>query len=427
VKMSPPVLEEPPTLQLGHGSGEGRTMIERSPGTVPVDEVLDALTGLAAQACGAELAALLLRDDGDDWRLCSVSGMAAGELLAVAPFLGLGRSPLLGGELVLRIADLREDPRARWNLPAGVGAAGPAIASYCSATAHQPAAGRSVALAVGHAEPGRFGDGHGRLVQSLAGRAARLLELAGPPRRAADAAGARDAAGGDGGDLPQELLATLGHELRSPLGSMCTALDLLQHEDADDSMRGQLLAMLRRQVDHLGRLVQDLIESAQTRRHELVVRWEPVELAALVREVVEGQRPEIANGGRRLQLVPADEPVWVMGDPVRLSQVVRNLLGNAQKFTDGDGCIEVAVVRRDDRAEVRVTDDGCGIAPEKLETVFEPFERGGAPRPDDGGLGLGLTIVRRLVEAHGGRVTAASDGDGHGTTLTVVLPVQQVE
>lgn len=231
-------------------------------------------------------------------------------------------------------------------------------------------------------------------------------------------------------DENRQLVATLGHELRNPLGTLQSVLEILTQEPEDPQVRHRLYSVLQRQVHHLDRLVQDLIESAHSPSHVLAMQWEPLDLVELVVEVVEAQRPQIVRDDRKLELATADGPVWVQGDPVRLSQVVRNLLCNAHRFTEPGGTIRVRVdSSRGDQARLRVLDDGVGLDPEHVEAIFEPFQRSLEPAPNDplrtadGGLGLGLTIVRRLVEAHGGKVQARSEGHGHGVEMEVLLPL----
>jgi signal transduction histidine kinase len=219
----------------------------------------------------------------------------------------------------------------------------------------------------------------------------------------------------------RETMAMLAHELRNPLGSLRTALEVLELETPAD-LRRRMLTIAKRQVSQLSRLVDDILDSSAA-GERLVVHRRRIDIVALVRDLVESQRPVFSQAGLRLVVELPDEEVALDGDSVRLAQVLDNLLGNAAKFTPAGGEVRVSLVDGGD-GEVRlvVSDTGDGIEESELGTVFEPFRRGRGERAA-GGLGLGLAIVRRLVEAHGGSVEARSDGRGQGTKLLVRLPL----
>jgi PAS domain S-box-containing protein len=223
-----------------------------------------------------------------------------------------------------------------------------------------------------------------------------------------------------------EFLATLAHELRNPLAPMRNALHALRIADNDDSPANpaHLHAMMERQVNHMVRLVDDLLEVSRITRGKIELRLEPIDLAAVIRAAVETSRPLIDAGGHELQVDLPDTPVTLNGDPVRLAQVIGNLLNNAAKYTPRGGHIGLAVQRRGGEVELEVRDDGVGIPSDMLGQVFELFTQVDHTRAAaQGGLGIGLTLVQRIVELHGGRVEASSAGPNRGSTFVVRLPI----
>ena len=226
----------------------------------------------------------------------------------------------------------------------------------------------------------------------------------------------------EAGRSKDEFLAMLGHELRNPLAPMATALHLMARK-GDPGTRTEREVM-ERQVAHMKRLVDDLLDVSRITGKRLEMRMQPVRVADLVRHA--GQSVQPVLGLRRLDVEIDDNArnLWISGDEVRLGQVLNNLLGNAIKFTGPEGTISLRLGRAPDgQAQIAVTDTGFGMPPQVLEHVFDLFYQ--APQGSDrsrGGLGLGLAIVRSLVEMHGGTVQAESAGDGRGSTFTIVLP-----
>jgi signal transduction histidine kinase/ActR/RegA family two-component response regulator len=219
-----------------------------------------------------------------------------------------------------------------------------------------------------------------------------------------------------------EFLAMLGHELRNPIGAITTAVQALREPGLPPDAAARMGGIITRQVAHLSRLVGDLLDVSRVTSGKITLKRRPVDLRAVAQRTVDTLRQAGRLDGRDVHF--DGEPAPVVGDPTRLEQVVGNLLDNAAKFTPPGGRIRVSVHREADAAVLRVADSGRGIEPEALPWIFELFAQG--ERPLDraqGGLGLGLTLVRRLVELHGGTVVVASDGRDRGSEFTVRLPL----
>jgi PAS domain S-box-containing protein len=222
-----------------------------------------------------------------------------------------------------------------------------------------------------------------------------------------------------------EFLAMLGHELRNPLGPMRNALHILKMP-AGAAVADRARDVLDRQLQHLIRLVDDLLDVSRIARGKVELLKEVIDLREPMRHACETAQPVIDAHGHQLKLDLPSEPCWVEGDAVRLSQVVSNLLTNAAKYTDHADVILLSLKREGEAATVRVRDGGVGIAAEFLPRIFDLFVQGDRSLArSQGGLGVGLTVVRRLVELHNGKVSASSAGPGKGSEFTVVLPVVQ--
>nr|HET7859980.1 hybrid sensor histidine kinase/response regulator [Caldimonas sp.] len=217
-----------------------------------------------------------------------------------------------------------------------------------------------------------------------------------------------------------EFLAMLGHELRNPLAPIVTSLEVMARRDAAPDRERQVI---ERQVAHLSRMVDDLLDVSRIASGKIELRRERVDVRDVVARALELTQPALQ--GRRPPAVRVpDAPVWVHGDPVRLTQVVCNLLNNAAKFSLPAQPIVVELLSTADEARLAVVDHGAGIAPALLPHVFERFVQGEQPlQRASGGLGLGLAIAKNLVELHGGTIAAESDGDGRGARFAVTLPL----
>jgi signal transduction histidine kinase/ActR/RegA family two-component response regulator len=221
-----------------------------------------------------------------------------------------------------------------------------------------------------------------------------------------------------------EFLATLGHELRNPLAPLLTGLQLIKLTDLQDPAAVRVTEVMDRQVKHLVRLVDDLLEVSRITRGLIDVRREPLDLGSVLRSAIDTSRPLLESAGHELSVEIPPDPIMVDGDSVRLTQVFANLLTNAAKYTDSGGRIWLTAAVDGDRAVVRVRDTGIGIPPGQLASVFEMFTQvDRSKRRAQGGLGIGLTLVRSLVAMHGGTVNARSAGLGQGSEFIVVLPL----
>jgi signal transduction histidine kinase len=314
---------------------------------------------------------------------------------------------------------------AEMRLPWGAQAAGdPAIASHLAVPVKSRGGLVLGGLFFAHPEPGRFTAQHERIIRGIAAHAAVALEsarlyktvheqkelLAQAVRRAEEADRRKD-----------EFLAMLGHELRNPLAPMVTALHLMKLKGAGGERERDVI---ERQVRHLSRLVDDLLDVSRITRGKVELRRERFETAAAIAKAVEMVSPLLEKYVHHLEIEVPREGLMVEADPVRLAQVFQNLLTNAAKYSEPGSHIAVSAARDGGEVVVTVRDDGMGIAESLLPRIFEPFVQGDRTIDRaEGGLGLGLTLVERLVSLHGGKVSARSEGPGRGSEFEVRLPL----
>ncbi len=257
-----------------------------------------------------------------------------------------------------------------------------------------------------------YGPQEQALAQDLADRAALAIDNARLYDEAQEALRRRD-----------EFLAMLAHELRNPLAPILNAAQYMRLRGLADPELNKQRVIIERQGQHLARLVDDLLDLSRITHGKIELRREPVDLAAVLTDAVQEVRSQVEDRGHDLAIELDRGPLVVEGDPTRLAQVVANLLSNADRYTPPGGRIELAGCREGDEVVLRVRDSGRGIPAEMLGKVFETFLQVDAGLDRTlGGLGIGLALVRRLVEMHGGRVTAHSDGEGKGSTFEVRLP-----
>ena len=227
----------------------------------------------------------------------------------------------------------------------------------------------------------------------------------------------------DADQRKDEFLATLSHELRNPLAPLVSGLDVLRMTVRASVETARILGVMDRQISHLRRLVDDLLELSRVTRGLTSVRHDPIDLVSIVKGALDTTRPAFDAARHDVTVDLPARPIPVLGDSVRLTQVFANLLINAAKYSDAGGRILVTVRHARDRAIVAVCDNGIGIDPSHLTSIFDMFiQVDRANRRAQGGLGIGLTLARSLVELHGGTVTAKSEGLGRGSEFVVELP-----
>jgi two-component system, sensor histidine kinase len=225
------------------------------------------------------------------------------------------------------------------------------------------------------------------------------------------------------GRRKDEFLAMLGHELRNPLASISSGIHLLSHRTEGSPAPQKIRAIIERQVRRMIRLVDDLLDVSRITHGCLHLQRERMDLRDVLNNAIQTLESDIKQRNQRLATALPDAPVWLQADPGRLEQVFVNLLANASKYTDMGGELAVQVHVREDQAVVHVRDSGIGIAPDVLPHIFDLFRQADETAPrSHSGLGIGLALVRNLVESHGGSVTGTSTGLGQGSEFTVCLP-----
>ncbi|MEA2627146.1 MAG: hypothetical protein QOD06_3191 [Candidatus Binatota bacterium] len=320
-------------------------------------------------------------------------------------------------ERPLRVDDVTADPRFRPSDGASTFARA-AVRSYLAVPVISRSAELLGGLFVGHPRAGVFGERHERLLAGLAAQAAIALDnarLYEAERRArADAERANR--------TKDEFLAMLGHELRNPIGAIANSVRALQTPGAEER-HDELLAVIGRQTLNLKRLVDDLLDVSRLTSGKIELRQEPVDIEQVAVRCISTLGAAGIGGGHCVSFT--SEPAVVQGDATRLEQILTNLLDNSVKYTPEGGSIHLQVARHDGEALITIEDDGIGIPAEILPRIFDVFAQGEQPIDRSrGGLGLGLTLVRRLAELHGGSVHAESEGPGRGSRFTVRLPLR---
>lgn len=220
----------------------------------------------------------------------------------------------------------------------------------------------------------------------------------------------------------ETFLATLAHELRNPLSSIHNGVAIMQRTVAPDMRRRKLVDIMGRQVEHLVRLVDDLLDISRIKGGKIKLRLEPADITRIMEAVLDACRPRFQAAHQQISLSAHPSTVIAEADPIRIAQVFTNLLDNASKFTPNGGSIEVSIEREDERVAVSLRDNGRGISPDELPNVFSLFAQGNDFAPVRG-LGIGLALVREIVELHEGTVEAHSAGLGKGSEFIVFLPL----
>jgi len=394
--------------------------------------LVQAVTDAATELVGAKFGSFFytVRDEqGDAFMLYTLSGAPReafarfGHPRATALF-----GPTFRGEPVIRSDDILQDPRyGKWAPHYGQPAGHLPVRSYLAIPVIARSGEVIGGLFFGHPEPGRFDERSERLLVAFAGQAAiaidnaRLYEAA---QREISRREAAEQALRETDRRKDEFLATLAHELRNPLAPIRQAALISQATAATDAQKRWSHEVITRQVQHMSLLLDDLLDVSRITRGTLELRKKRTELASVIDAAVETARPVIDSKRHRLEITTAPERIHFEADPLRIAQVLSNLLTNAAKYTDPEGTIRLTALRDGDTIEITVSDTGIGLSADSLPDVFRMFSQVKSHHDrSDGGLGIGLALARGLVTLHGGTIQAQSKGLGHGSQFTVRLPL----
>ncbi|GAB1596661.1 ATP-binding protein [Lysobacter sp. PAGU 2638] len=413
-----------------------RQLSERMLDELDLASLVQGVTDTATQLTGAQFGAFFYNvtdAQGDSYMLYALSGVAAEEF---SKFPHPRATPLFGptfrGEGTICIADVRDDPRyGQWAPHHGMPPGHLPVCSYLAVPVKSDTGDVLGGLFFGHEQRGVFTVEHMRTVESIAALASVGMSRVRLFRAAQDDAREMERLYQDAvraGRMKDQFLATISHELRTPLTSILGWSDMLASGRLSPDMTERAVATIDRNARAQAQIVEDLLDISRIVSGKLRLAVRDVDAVQPVEAAVDAVRP--AALARDVQLdLRVDDVGRMRADPDRLQQIVWNLVANAVKFTDRGGRVDVWIARVDDFVEIRVRDTGRGIEPEFLPHAFERFSQVDASSTrQHGGLGLGLSIVRHLVEMHGGTVRASSEGVGRGTEFTVSLPVlAQVE
>jgi signal transduction histidine kinase/DNA-binding response OmpR family regulator len=389
-----------------------------------LERILQAVTDAATEVAGAAFGAFfynVTNELGEVYHLYTLSGAPREAFTKLgAPRNTPVFAPTFRGEGPVRIDDITKDPRYGTLGPHhGMPAGHLPVKSYLALAVRSRTGEVLGGLFFGHPEPGVFTERSERAVAGIAAHAAAALDGARLYKQRAELVEQLR----ESDRRKDEFLATLSHELRNPLAPLQNALQSMRLTGEGAVSNGKLHEIMERQVGHLVRLVDDLLEVSRISRGTFQLRRERVEVAAVVRNAIETSEPLLRAASHELSVALPEEPLFVEGDPTRLTQIFANLLNNSAKYTPAGGHIGIRAARDGDAVVISVTDDGIGITPEALPRIFEMFTRGGSTIGDQGGLGIGLALVKKLAEMHGGSVVAKSEGPGCGSEFTFRLPL----
>ncbi|HKP11672.1 MAG TPA: PAS domain-containing sensor histidine kinase [Blastocatellia bacterium] len=404
-----------------------------------VRKIVQALTDAATELTGARFGSFfynVVDEGGESYMLYTLSGVPI-EHFKDFPMPRATEifGPTFRGEGVIRLADVRKDPRYGRNSPYhGIPPGHLPVVSYLAVPVVLRSGEVVGGLFFGHPEPGVFTERAERIVVGLAPQAAVAIENARLYQQAQRAITERDqllareqAARADAeaaNRAKDEFLATVSHELRTPLNAILGWARMLRMGRLDDETQTRALETIERNARLQAQIVEDILDVSQIVTGKLRLKSRPLELASVIKAAIDSLRQ--AADDKMIQITSSldESPAVICGDADRLQQVVWNLLANAIKFTPEGGRITVKLERDDDHAQIIVSDTGQGIRRDFLPFAFERFRQADSTSTrTHGGLGLGLAIVRHIVEMHGGSVKAESLGEGSGATFTVTLPL----
>ncbi|WP_137171780.1 ATP-binding protein [Massilia sp. HP4] len=398
--------------------------------------LMQAATDAAAGVCGARFGAFFHYGEQGAGTLFSLYTLSGATSADFQDFAAPGASALFSpGAGLVRIGDLGHDPQHAGKAPQfGLPAGHPPVRSYLSVPVMARSGELLGTMFFGHPEPGVFTERSERIVSGIAAQAAiavdniRLVEAASRAaeerkvllenEREARAEAERTS------QMKDEFLATLSHELRTPLSAILGWSQVLRRgsRDGADLQRG--LSTIERNARAQAQLIEDLLDMSRITSGKVLLDMQTLAPASFIDAAIETVLPAADAKGIRIERHYGTDAPAVAGDPGRLQQVIWNLLSNAIKFTPRDGLVTIAVGRHDEQVAITIRDTGAGIGPEFITHVFERFRQADASMTrSHGGLGLGLSIVKHLVEQHGGTVRAESAGVGRGASFTIELPV----
>jgi PAS domain S-box-containing protein len=382
-----------------------------------VQKVTDVATALTNAEFGAFFHRVVDPQSGESEMLCTMSGVPKEAFVNFAELRSTGIFSPMSGEGAVRLDDVTMDPRYAASPPhLGSPTGNLTVRSYLAVPVKSGSGEVLGGLLFGHSQPGRFTAEHEQIATGIAAWASLALENARLYRKAREADRLKD-----------EFLAVLSHELRTPLNAIVGYARLLRGGVLAGEKAERGLETLERNANALTQIVEDVLDVSRIVAGKIRLDVQPVDLPLVVHNAVGTVQPAADAKGVRLQTIVDPRVGPVSGDPDRLQQVVWNLLSNAVKFTPKAGRVQMRLERVDSHIDIVVSDTGIGIRPSFLPFVFERFRQADASSTrETGGLGLGLSIVRHIVEMHGGSVHVASEGEGRGATFRVQLPVMIV-
>ncbi|BDT57075.1 hypothetical protein MasN3_05690 [Massilia varians] len=407
--------------------------------TLDIDTLLQSVTDAATALTGAEFGAFFYNGkdaNGDAYLLYTLCGAPR------EAFEGFGHprptpvfAPTFNGGAPVRSDDITKDPRyGRMGPHHGMPKGHLPVRSYLAASVNSRSGEVLGGLFFGHSQPKMFDERTEQLIAGFVAQAAvaidnaRLYELAQRAARERDGILASERAARAEAErhskMKDEFLAMLAHELRNPLAPITNAAQLLRMPSVDENLRLKASSIISRQVRHMTELVDDLLDVSRVTRGLVKLETETLELTGVLRAAVEQARPHIEERKHALAVEAPMHPVVVAGDRTRLVQVLVNLLNNAAKYTPQGGKITLRLEAGPEQARMTVIDNGAGMDAKLLPHVFDLFTQAErTPDRSQGGLGIGLALVKTIVQMHGGQVEAHSDGPNLGSAVSVLLPL----
>ena len=419
--------------------------------TLDLDTLAQSITDAGAELSGARIGAFFCNPAGrgtplhdpvnapigatvpEQMRLYALSGASREQFDRLAPPTAAIFRPLIEGGAPVRSDDITYDPQHAALVADGTPLAQLRVRSYLAVPVISQSGKVLGGLFLGHPAPAMFTERTERIVANLAAQAAVAMDNAHLYEIAQTSALERDALLQSErlarvqaerlSHTKDEFLAMLAHELRNPLAPISSSASLLSMQFANEPRICQTSSIISRQVKHMSRLIDDLLDVSRVTRGLVKLKLATVDFRDVVNGALDQTRPLVLEKAHHVTVQLPETPVYVRGDQTRLVQSVANIVGNAAKYTPKAGTLALRLVAGDGRMMLEVRDNGSGMPPDLLPNVFDLFTQGARTLArSQGGLGLGLTLVKRLVDLHDGEVTAHSDGVGCGSTFTLCLP-----